>query len=88
VYPAGFENPEVEVDPETHTVKVPDITVVQDTGFATNPLSVEGQMESGATQPSGYGLAERMVSTLTSMQDFSIKTPQCAGRVTHQDHDR
>jgi CO/xanthine dehydrogenase Mo-binding subunit len=52
---------EVEVDPETGEVKVLDLTVVQDAGFALNPMSVEGQMEGGATQALGYGMAEQML---------------------------
>jgi CO/xanthine dehydrogenase Mo-binding subunit len=52
---------EVEVDPDTGEVKVVDLTVVQDAGFALNPMSVEGQMEGGATQALGYGLAEQMI---------------------------
>jgi xanthine dehydrogenase molybdenum-binding subunit len=52
---------EVEVDPDTGEVKVLHITVVQDAGFAINPMSVEGQMEGGATQSLGYGLAEQML---------------------------
>lgn len=52
---------EVEVDPDTGEVKVVDLTVVQDAGFAINPMSVEGQMEGGATQALGYGLAEQML---------------------------
>jgi CO/xanthine dehydrogenase Mo-binding subunit len=51
---------EVEVDPETGEVTVLDITVVQDAGFALNPMAVEGQMEGGATQALGYGIAEQM----------------------------
>jgi CO/xanthine dehydrogenase Mo-binding subunit len=51
---------EVEVDPDTGEVKVLDLTVVQDAGFAINPMSVEGQMEGGATQALGYGLGEQM----------------------------
>jgi CO/xanthine dehydrogenase Mo-binding subunit len=51
---------EVEVDPDTGEVKVVNLTVVQDAGFAINPMSVEGQMEGGATQALGYGLAEQM----------------------------
>ena len=42
---------EVEVDPDTGEVKVVDLTVVQDAGFAINPMSVEGQMEGGHTGP-------------------------------------
>jgi CO/xanthine dehydrogenase Mo-binding subunit len=52
---------EVEVDQETGEVKVVDLTVVQDVGFALNPMSVEGQLEGGATQALGYGLAEQMM---------------------------
>lgn len=52
---------EVEVDPETGEISVVDVTVVQDAGFAINPMSVEGQMEGGATQSLGYGLAEQML---------------------------
>lgn len=52
---------EVEVDPDTGAVKVVDLTVLQDAGFAINPMSVEGQMEGGATQALGYGIAEQML---------------------------
>ncbi len=52
---------EVEVDMETGEVKIIDVTVIQDVGFALNPLSVEGQLEGGATQALGYGLAEQMM---------------------------
>ncbi len=52
---------EVEVDPETGDVKIVNVTVMQDVGFAINPMSVEGQIEGGATQSLGYGLAEQMV---------------------------
>jgi CO/xanthine dehydrogenase Mo-binding subunit len=52
---------EVEVDPETGEVRVVDLTVLQDAGFALNPMAVEGQMEGGATQSLGYGIAEQMI---------------------------
>jgi CO/xanthine dehydrogenase Mo-binding subunit len=52
---------EVEVDMETGEVRVIDVTVVEDVGFAINPLSVEGQLEGGATQALGYGMAEQML---------------------------
>jgi CO/xanthine dehydrogenase Mo-binding subunit len=35
--------------------------IAQDAGFAVNPLSVEGQMQGGATQGIGIGLWEEMV---------------------------
>jgi CO/xanthine dehydrogenase Mo-binding subunit len=52
---------EVEVDPETGEIKVIDVTLMQDVGFAINPMAVEGQMEGGATQALGYGIAEQML---------------------------
>lgn len=52
---------EVEVDPETGEVKVVDVTILQDAGFALNPMAVEGQMEGGAAQSLGYGVAEQMI---------------------------
>jgi CO/xanthine dehydrogenase Mo-binding subunit len=52
---------EVEADPETGEIKVIDVTVMQDVGFAINPMAVEGQMEGGATQALGYGIAEQML---------------------------
>lgn len=57
---------EVEVDPDTGEVKVVDLTVVQDAGFAINPMSVEGQLEGGATQALGYGLSEQMLFDATT----------------------
>ncbi|MBI4639680.1 MAG: xanthine dehydrogenase family protein molybdopterin-binding subunit [Candidatus Tectomicrobia bacterium] len=51
---------DVEVDPETGEVKVLDLTILQDVGFALNPMMVEGQMEGGAIQGLGYGLMEEM----------------------------
>lgn len=52
---------EVEVDPDTGEVRVVDLVVMQDAGFAINPMSVEGQIEGGVAQALGYGLAEQMV---------------------------
>ncbi|MEE8336579.1 MAG: xanthine dehydrogenase family protein molybdopterin-binding subunit [Dehalococcoidia bacterium] len=48
----------VEVDTETGKVRLKDFAIVQDVGFAINPLSVEGQMEGGAVQGMGIGLWE------------------------------
>jgi CO/xanthine dehydrogenase Mo-binding subunit len=52
---------EVEVDHETGEVKVHKLVIVQDVGFAINPLVVQGQMTGGATQGIGWALHERMV---------------------------
>ncbi|MFQ5471444.1 MAG: xanthine dehydrogenase family protein molybdopterin-binding subunit [Dehalococcoidia bacterium] len=51
---------EVEVDPDTGAVTVLGYAVVQDAGFAINPLSVEGQMQGGASQGLGIALSEEM----------------------------
>ena len=52
---------EVTVDPDTGTVRVHKLVVVQDVGRALNPLAVEGQMIGGAIQGLGWALHERMV---------------------------
>jgi CO/xanthine dehydrogenase Mo-binding subunit len=52
---------EVEVDPETGQVRVLDLVIAQDVGFAVNPLYVEGQMQGGAVQGVGYALTEEIV---------------------------
>ena len=52
---------EVEVDEETGQVTLLNWGIVQDAGFAINPLSVAGQMQGGATQGIGIGLWEEMV---------------------------
>jgi CO/xanthine dehydrogenase Mo-binding subunit len=49
---------QVEVDPDTGQVTIHDFLVVQDVGFAINPLGVEGQMLGGAVQGLGIGLTE------------------------------
>lgn len=52
---------EVEVDPDTGEVTLLRFAVAQDAGFAINPLSVEGQMQGGASQGLGIALWEEMV---------------------------
>jgi CO/xanthine dehydrogenase Mo-binding subunit len=51
---------EVEVDPDTGEITVLQYAVAQDAGFAINPLSVEGQMQGGASQGLGIALWEEM----------------------------
>ncbi|HLB26772.1 MAG TPA: molybdopterin cofactor-binding domain-containing protein, partial [Dehalococcoidia bacterium] len=52
---------ELEVDPDSGEVTVLRYAVAQDAGFAINPLSVEGQMQGGASQGLGIALFEEMV---------------------------
>ncbi len=52
---------EVEVDPETGDLTVRGFALAQDAGFAINPLSVEGQMQGGASQGLGIALSEEML---------------------------
>lgn len=51
---------ELEVDPDTGEVTLLAFTIAQDVGFAINPLSVEGQMQGGASQGLGIALSEEM----------------------------
>src|SRR3989442_2033074 len=52
---------EVEVDTATGEVTLLGFAVAQDAGFAINPLSVEGQMQGGASQGLGIALSEEMM---------------------------
>jgi len=52
---------EVEVDPETGDVTLLNFAIAQDAGFAINPMSVEGQMQGGASQGLGLALWEEML---------------------------
>jgi xanthine dehydrogenase molybdenum-binding subunit len=49
---------DVEVDRDTGQVKLLRYTTFQDVGLCVNPDQVEGQMQGGATQGIGWGLAE------------------------------
>ncbi len=51
----------VEVDPDTGQVMPKQYVVVQDVGFALNPLLVEGQIHGGAIQSLGWALHEAMI---------------------------
>jgi CO/xanthine dehydrogenase Mo-binding subunit len=52
---------EVEIDPDTGEVTLLGFAIAQDAGFAINPLSVEGQMQGGASQGLGIALSEEML---------------------------
>lgn len=64
---------DVEVDPETGAVRVRKIVVVQDVGFAINPLYVEGQMQGGSAQALGYALTEEL-----HFEDGRVMNPNLA----------
>lgn len=51
----------VRVDPETGQVQPLQYLLVQDVGFALNPLLVQGQMHGGMAQGLGIGLYEAMI---------------------------
>jgi len=57
---------EVEVDIETGEVDVLKMVVVNDSGRAINPMTVEGQLEGGAAQGIGYALHEDPVLDATT----------------------
>jgi carbon-monoxide dehydrogenase large subunit len=57
-FPAGTYVCEVEVDPETGTVKIEKFTAVDDFGKIINPMIVEGQVHGGLTQGIGQALTE------------------------------
>src|ERR1700759_3287135 len=52
---------DVEVDPETGSVKVLRYTAIQDVGRAIHPSYVEGQMQGGVAQGIGWALNEEYV---------------------------
>jgi carbon-monoxide dehydrogenase large subunit len=57
-FPAGTYICEVEVDPETGSVKVDRWTAVDDFGKIINPMIVEGQVHGGLAQGIGQALTE------------------------------
>jgi len=52
---------EVEVDRETGRWELKRLTCAQDVGYAINPMSVEGQIEGGASHGLGYAQSEEYV---------------------------
>lgn len=52
---------EVEVDPETGSVKILNFVAAHDLGRAINPMAAEGQVEGGVVQGIGYALMEDLV---------------------------
>jgi len=68
---------EVEVDPETGRVRVLEVTIADDCGFAINPVSVHGQLVSQAVMGVGDALYEEVTTeegriVNTSFADYKI----------------
>jgi carbon-monoxide dehydrogenase large subunit len=60
-YPNGCHLCELEIDPETGTVKIVRYTVVDDFGVIVNPLTAAGQVHGGTAQGIGQALLEHTV---------------------------
>ncbi|MCX7313363.1 MAG: molybdopterin-dependent oxidoreductase [Alphaproteobacteria bacterium] len=59
-FPNGCHVCEVEIDPETGTIKVDRYTAVDDVGTVLNPMLLEGQIHGGVVQGLGQVLSEHM----------------------------
>ncbi|OGO12571.1 MAG: aldehyde oxidase [Chloroflexi bacterium RBG_16_47_49] len=71
----------VEVDIETGLIKILEVISVNDVGRAVNPALVQGQIEGGVVQASGYTILENFIQrdgyVLTSMlSNYLIPTVQ------------
>jgi len=60
-FPNGCHIVEVEIDPDTGTVRIERYTVVDDFGRTINPLLLEGQVHGGIVQGIGQALIEHAV---------------------------
>jgi carbon-monoxide dehydrogenase large subunit len=60
-FPAGCHICEVEIDPDTGTIKIEKFTAVDDFGTIINPMIVEGQVHGGIAQGIGQALYEHAV---------------------------
>jgi aerobic carbon-monoxide dehydrogenase large subunit len=58
-FPYGCQVVEVEVDPDTGTVKLVNYAAVDDVGRAVNPLIIHGQVHGGIAQGVGQALMEQ-----------------------------
>ncbi len=59
VYVSGAQSCEVEVDPETGTVRIDRIVSVSDPGVLVNPQVAEGQIHGGIVNGIGHALLEK-----------------------------
>jgi aerobic carbon-monoxide dehydrogenase large subunit len=60
-FPNGCMVAEVEVDPETGTIRVDRLCAVDDAGVVINPLTIEGQVHGSIAQGLGETLIEEVV---------------------------
>jgi CO/xanthine dehydrogenase Mo-binding subunit len=60
----------VEVDTETGLIKILEVISVNDVGRAVNPLLVQGQIEGGVVQATGYSILENFIQ-----KDGFVLTP-------------
>ncbi len=60
-YPNGCHVAEVEVDPETGSVKLVNYSIVDDFGTIINPLTCAGQVMGGTAQGIGQALMEKII---------------------------
>jgi carbon-monoxide dehydrogenase large subunit len=67
-FPNGSHVCEVEIDPDTGTVRVVRYTVVDDVGRMVNPMLVKGQIHGGIVQGLGQGLFEDLTYDETTGQ--------------------
>jgi len=67
-FPAGTAVCELEIDPDTGTVRVTRYTAVDDVGRAVNPMIVEGQTHGGIAQGVGQALCEGVAFDAASGQ--------------------
>jgi len=87
-FPNGSHVCEVEIDPDTGTLKITRYTVVEDIGTVINPTLVEGQMHGGIAQGLGQVLGERMVYDETgqlltaSFMDYQMPRADHMPRIT------
>ena len=67
-FPNGCMIAEVEVDPETGSIRVDRLCAVDDPGVIINPLTLEGQLHGSVAQGLGEALLEEIVYEGTSGQ--------------------
>lgn len=65
---------QVEVDTETGHLRIIDVISANDVGHAVNPQQVEGQVEGGVVQATGYAILENFVQKEGYVQTQHLST--------------